>query len=176
MSILLKNKILQAAEDKVENQLTPQNRENYLKVVNSGMQAALAKGPNGILASLKDSKDPLTDCAKGAINLCFMLRKQSRDTMPIKCMVPAAMTLMLKALDTAQAMGMIKIGNDELVQATHIFTNYLFHALKITQPMLETAATKIHAMTQDPAQMEKIKRAAGVVKDPRASTPTPLPQ
>jgi hypothetical protein len=176
MSILLKNKILQAAEDKIESQLTPQNRINYLKVVNSGMQAAMAKGPNSILASLKDSKDPLNDCAKGAVNMCLLLRKQSRDTMPIKCMVPAAMTLMLKALDSAQAMGLITIGNDELVQATHIFTNYLMHALGITQPMLATAATKLHAMTQDPGQMEKIKRAAGVVKDPRASTPTPVPQ
>jgi hypothetical protein len=171
--ILLNNRILAAAEQKVEIQLTPQNRAHYLKVVNAGMQAALAKGPNGILASLLKSKDPIHDSVVGAINLCLLLRKQSRDTMPLKAMVPAAMTLMLKALDFAEKNGMVKIGTAELVQASHLFADTMFQRMGVSPQMLKTAASRVHTITQDPAQLEQIKREAGEVKHPLASDPTP---
>lgn len=170
MSILLNNRILEAAEQKLESGLTPQNRVDYMKIVVAGQKMGLK-----VLASLKDSKDPINDCAVGAVNLCLLMRKQSRGTMPLKAMVPAAMTLMLKALDFADRAGIVKVGNAELVQATHIFTNTMFQRLGISQQMLHTAIKRTHAMVQDPATLEKLNRAAGVVKDPRASTPTPLP-
>ena len=84
------------------------------------------------------------------------------------------MTLMLQALDFCDKAG-IKIGNDELVRATHIFTNAIFHAYKITPQMVHGAAAKVHALQQDPVAMEKMKLKAGFTKDPRAGTPTPLP-
>lgn len=170
----MSNSILQAAEQKVESQLTPPNQADYMRIVVAGMNVLLDKGPNGILAALKQSKNPISDCAIGAINLCLLMRKQSRWTMPLRAMVPAAMTLMLQALDFADKSGIVKVGNPELVQATHIFTNQMFARLGISQQMIHTALSKVHGMTQDPGQMELINRAAGVVKDPRASTPTPL--
>ena len=99
MSLLLSNNILQAAEKKLESQLTPENHQDYLKVVVAGLKVALQKGPDSAMAALRNSKDPINDCAIGAINLCLLMRKQSRGTMPVKAMVPAAMTLMLHALD-----------------------------------------------------------------------------
>jgi hypothetical protein len=171
----MNNKILGAAEAKIESSLTPENRADYNKVVTAGMKLALQKGPNGILGSLAQSKNPIPDAVNGAINLCGLLRKQSRGTMPVKAMVPAAMTLLLHALDFADKTGLVKIGTPELVQATHQFANEMFKRFKITAPMLHTAAAKVHAMTQDPGQMEKINRAAGTVKAPNASSPPPMP-
>lgn len=173
MSLLLSNQILQAAEQKVESQLTPENRANYMKIVVAGMKLALAKGPNGILASLKQSKNPLNDCAEGAINICLLMSKQSRGTMPAKAMVPAAMTLMLHALDFADKTGVLKVGTPELVKASHIFTNHVFKAFGITSQMLHTAAANIHGIMQDPAKMHAINLKAGVTADPRAPAPTP---
>lgn len=173
--ILSKNGVLQAAEMKIESSLTPENKNNYLKIVNAGMAAALKGGPNGIMGSLAKSKSPIPDCVNGSINLCLLMRKQSRGTMPLKAMVPAAMTLLLHALDFADKAGIVKIGQPELVQATKMFADAMFQRFGISKNMLHTAATKVHAMTQDPGQMEKIKRAAGTVKDPQASTPTPMP-
>ena len=175
MSILLNNKILETAEQTVEAKLTPENRANYMRIVVAGMKTAMHGGAAGILGGLKQSKDPITDCAVGAINLVLLLRRQSRGTMPVKAMVPAAMTLMLQALDLADKAGIVKVGNDELVKATHIFTNHLFAAFKITAPMLQNAATNVHAITQDPTKMEAIKRRIGMSKAPNASEPTPLP-
>lgn len=162
----LQDNVLAAAEQKIETNLTPQNRANYLKIVTAGMKVAMEKGPAGILASLRNSKDPINDCAIGAINLCLLMRKQSRGTMPVKAMVPAAMTLMLHALDFANKAGIAKVGNDELVQATHIFTNHVFKAFGITPQMLHTAATNVHSIIQDPAKMQAMKVKAGFVKHP----------
>lgn len=173
MSILLSNKILQAAEQKVESQLTPENRANYQKIVVAGMKVALDKGPNGLLAALHTSKDPIGDAARGAVNLCMLLRKQSRMTMPMRAFVPAAMTLMLQALDFVDKTGLKKIGNADLVQATHVFTNFLFKQLHISPQMLKTAADGVHSIMQDPAKMDLIKRKAGFVKHPDAG-PAPV--
>ena len=126
MSILLNNKLLQVAELKIERNLTPQNRANYMKVVVAGMNVLLRGGPKSILAKLKGRQDPVSDCAIGAVNLVLILRKESKGVMPLKAMIPAGMTLMLKALDFANSLGQVKIGTAELDRATHIFTNTLF--------------------------------------------------
>ena len=169
MPILMENKLLAATEQKIESQLTPDNRANYLRVVNAGMQTAIHGGPKSILASLKQSKNPVNDCVIGAINLCLLMRKQSRGTMPMKAMVPAATTLMLKALDFAEQLGKIKVDNDVLVQAMHLFTNTIFKRMDITPQMLQHAVGKVHALTQDPVAMQKINLKSGVVAHPNAA-------
>jgi hypothetical protein len=171
----MSNPLLQQAEDRIESQLTPENRESYMKIVVAGMNAALDKGTGGILASLGQSKDPVTDAAKGAISLVLILRKQAHGIMPIKAMVPAAMTLMLKALDFADRSGIAKIGQPELVRVTHIFMDEIFHKFGITKQGLTNAAARVHAITQDDSAMQAINLKAGITRHPMAATPTPLP-
>lgn len=167
--------ILEAAEQKVESQLTPDTRESYLKIVVAGMKAGMANGPNSILAGLTKSKDPIADCAKGAIGLVLILKHQAQGIMPVKAMVPAGMTLMLKALAFADRTGIVKVGSEELVRATNIFKDTFLAKFGVTPPMLQHAMTKAHALTQDPVAMEQMKRKAGVVRHPDASEPTPMP-
>lgn len=171
----LSNQLLQQAEEKVESGLTPDNRGNYLKIVVAGQHVALDKGPNGILASLAKSQDPISDAAKGAVSLVLILRKQAHGVMPLKAMVPAAMTLMLKALDFADRSKIVKVGNPELVRATHIFTDTIFARFGITKAGLANAASKVHALTQSPEAMAKISLKAGLTRHPDAAVPTPLP-
>jgi hypothetical protein len=139
------------------------------------MHVALDKGPNGILASLRNSQDPVADAAKGAVSLCLILRKQAKGVMPLKAMVPAAMTLMLKALDFVDRSKMAPIGKPELVRATQIFTNTMFRAMGITRQGITNAAVKVHQIINDPDAMAKINLKAGLTRDPLAATPTPLP-
>jgi hypothetical protein len=169
--------LLAEAEQQLEAHLDPKNRANYMKVVVAGMRAALDnKGPNGALAaSLKSSPDPIRAAARGAIALVLILRKQSTGVMPIKAMVPAAMTLMFHALDLIDKAGIAKIGPTELVRATDIFTTTMFKKSGITPRMLQAATQKVHEVINDPIKVEQMKRAAGVVKHPNASEPTPLP-
>jgi hypothetical protein len=171
----LSNPLLQQTEDTIESGLTPENRVNYTKIVVAGMHVALDKGPNGILASLGQSKDPIADAAKGAVSLVIILRKQAHGVMPLKAMVPAAMTLMLKALDFADRSKIAKVGQPELVRATHIFTDTMFARMGITKAGLANAASKVHAITQDPSAMAAINLKAGLTRHPMAATPTPLP-
>ena len=86
----------------------------------------------------------------------------------MKAMVPAATTLMLKALDFAEQLGKVKVDNDMLVQAMHLFTNTIFKRMNITPQMLQHAVGKVHALTQDPVAMQKINMKAGVVAHPNA--------
>lgn len=174
MAILMENGLLQAAEQKIESALTPENRVDYMKIVVAGMKTALYKGPNGGLASLTKSKAPIQQCVSGAINLCMMMKQHATGTMPVKALVPAAMTLMLKGLDFLDKTGTVKVDNGVLVQATHLFTNEIFKRFHLTPQMLHNAAGKVHAITQDPAAMQKINMAAGLTKHPQAAPVAPV--
>lgn len=175
-SLMSSNKLLQAMEDKIESNLLPENRVNYQKLVVAGLKVALAKGPQGYMAQLKDSKDPLSDAATGAVNLVFMLNKQARGTAPIQAMVPAAATLMFHALDFIERTGMMPISQKEITVASKKFADVVFKNMSITPQMLKKAGESVEAAAKDPGHMEAMKRKAGLVRAPGASVPTELPE
>lgn len=175
-SLMSSNKLLQTAEDKVESNLTPENRVNYQKLVTAGLKTALANGANSYLAQLKNSKDPLNDSAVGAVNLVFILNKQARGTAPIQAMVPAATTLMLHALDFVDRTGMMKIGAQEIATATKKLADTIFKNMGVTPQMLAKAHDNVAKVVKDPGHLEAMKRKAGLVKAPSASTPTAVPE
>ena len=172
MPILLDNKLLQATEQQLESSLLPETKSDYMRIVVSGMKVAMADGPNGMLSRLKTSRNPINDCAIGAIHLVLTMSKGSRGVMPTKALIPAAYTLMLQALDFTDKAGIAKVGRDELVKATHVFMNKIYSTYGITMPMLNKAAGQVHGIMSDPTKMEMINRRVGAVKDPRAGTPT----
>ncbi len=171
----LSSPILAEAEQKIEAGLDPANKQNYQKIVVAGMAAALTRGPNGILAKLMKNPDPVKAAARGAVALALILRREAKGVMPIKAMVPAALTLMLHALDLVNRAGKVKVGEPELVRAAHIFANDLFGAFNITPPMLHRAAAMVHAVTQDPQAMQAIRLKAGIDRHPNAAIPTMTP-
>lgn len=177
MSILLNNKILMAAEQQIEAGMTPEAKAQYEKVVLAGMKIGLDGGPNGQLANLlRRSENPIKDCAEGTVNLVMVLKRGAKGVMPEKAMIPGAFTLMLEALDVAERAKIVKVGKEELVQATKIFGDYLFKVLRITPDMLNKAAGAVDGVINDRDKMEIVKRRAGVVRDPRASVPTAMPE
>jgi hypothetical protein len=169
----IESPILKQAEQQLESRIAPPIQEAYARIVVAGMQTALHGDKGGILASLRDSKNPIQDCAVGAINLCLILRKKSRGTMPLNAMIPAAMTLMLHALDFADKIGVAKVGAPQLVQATHIFGSDIMKKLGITPQILQNALSKVHAVTQNPAALQKMKVAAGMQAAPGAPVAKP---
>lgn len=171
MASPLKNQLLRDLEQQIEATLTPENRENYMKIVVRGLQIGLRNGPKGLLATLGDSRDPVSDCALGAVNLVQLLRLDSQGTMPVQAMAPAAFTLMLNALDFAESAGLVDVDNETIVRATHLYTNTIFKVLGVTSGMLTKGAAAVQGVADNPGQMEMIKRRAGLVRDPQASTP-----
>jgi hypothetical protein len=167
--------ILEQAEQKIETGLDPANKRDYQKIVVAGLAAALTRGPNGLMAKLRKSPDPVKACARGAVALALILRREAKGVMPLKAMVPAAMTLMLHGLDFVNRTGAAKVGTPELVRATHIFTNDMFGAFNITPGLIKQYAARVHAVTQDPVAMQAVRLHAGLDRHPNAAIPTITP-
>lgn len=165
-AILVQNTLLKQAEAKIESQLKPEVKSDYLKIVVSGMKVAMS---NGLLQQLKTSKDPLSDIVKGTIGLIGMLRKESKGTMPIKAMVPAGATLMFKALDYADSAGVLKVDNNVLDQATQMYMDQLMAAMKVTPQMVQRMTQRAHSVMQDPAKMAKLHQMNGGAPTPPAA-------
>lgn len=171
----IQNQILAGIEQHLEGQIVPKYLDAYKRIVNAGMRVGLKGGPNSLVASLKQSQDPVSDCAKGAVNLVLMLYRQSRYTMPPQAIPPAATTLMLEALDFAERLGKVQVDAAVMERATHIFTNQLMAGFRVTPDQLHQLAGKVHGVMNDPTAMDTIARRVGVVRSPMAGTMTPLP-
>lgn len=169
----MEDPVLQQAEMELERRLLPDVRRDYMKIVVAGMKIGMVK--NGqLVSSLMHSKDPLKDCAQGAVAVGVILLHESKNTAPIKALIPAMMTLMLKALDFCDKAGIVKVGPAELAHASKIFANYLMHIFKITPRRFESMASQVHTVMQDPGQRELLERKVGLTKDPRAGVGTTL--
>jgi hypothetical protein len=170
----LSNPLLQEAETKIEASIVdPALKTNWMKVVVAGMHIALAGGPNGFMGKLRQSQDPISDCAKGAASLVLIMRREARGVMPPKAMILAGMTLLFHGLDFLDRSGIAKIAEPELDRATTVFTNFLFQKLGITTQMIQNLTSQVHQITQDPQAMEAIKMRAGVVPHPGAAVMGP---
>ena len=171
----LSNPLLQQAEQQLESNLAPDNRENYQRIVVAGLHIALQNGADGFMAKLRNSRDPIGDCGRGAASLILIMRKQSKGVMPMKAGIPAGMTLLFHGLDFVDRAKIAKVAEPEIDKAATTFTNFLFHKLGITPGMLQHAAGRVHQLTQDPAAMHAINLKSGLIRHPLAATPTPLP-
>jgi hypothetical protein len=170
----MSNPLLQQAEDRIEAALAPEVRADYLRIVVAGMHIATDKG-GAMMAPLAKAPDPIVGAAKGAVGLVLIMKKDAKGVLPMKALVPAAMTLFLKALDFIDRSKIAPVGEAELVRGTHAFTDYLFARMGITRQGLANAANKVHQITNDPQAMQSIQMKAGFLKHPMAATPTPLP-
>ncbi len=170
----LSNPLLQQVETRIEAGLTPENHNDYQKIVVAGMHLALAD--NGkMLEPLQRARDPIDIAPKAAVGLVLIMRKEAEgkgQVMPEKAMVPAAMTLLLKLLDYIDRSKIAPIGAPELDRATHVFVDFILARLGITKQMLADAAQRVHRLTQDPQAMHAISLKAGTLVHPLAAKPT----
>lgn len=171
----LENPLLQQMQNAIEAKLTPENLDDYNKVVVAGLHLALDNGANSFMAKLHNSRDPIGDCAKGAVALMLIMRKETRGTLPLEAGIPAGVTLMLHGLDFIERGQIMKIAEPELVRAMSQFANQLFWKLGITPTMIQTASDRVHQIVQDPDAMAKINLKAGLTKHPDAAEPTMVP-
>jgi hypothetical protein len=170
----LNNPLLAEAAAKIEGNIADdQVKLDYQKIVVAGLHIALARGPQSFVAKLGASRDPIGDCARGAVALVLIMRRESRGVMPIKAMVPAGITLMLHGLDFIDRAKIAQIAEPELDKATTLFTNELFHKLGITTQMIERLGGRVHEIMQDPQAMHAISLKSGLTR--MVAQPTPMP-
>lgn len=158
---MLKNPLLQEAEQKLEAGLAPKTLENYNKILVAGLKAGLANGPQGIVAGLQKQQDPIQACALGAINLVLYLSRMSRGTMPADAAIAAATGLMLQALDFADTAGIVKVGKEELAKATSILVSNLVRAFGISDEQLNEAARQAGSVIDNPEHLAALEQRIG---------------
>jgi len=155
--LLIQNTLLKQAEDRVEKTVPPAQRDNYLKIVVAGMKYAMHKGQDGLLASLRDSKDPVSDSVKGAIAIVGVLRGNAKGTMPLEAMIPATMSLMFHALDFTEKMKLLTVTEAELDKATHMFMDTILPLLNVPKAKLDESMNQVHDFVRDPDKMAKYR-------------------
>lgn len=153
------NALAKQAEDKIEEAITPASRDAYERIVKAGMTVVLNKGRDGALASIKDSKDPVSDVVKGVIGVVSLLRKQSKGTMPEVPMVYAAMTLILHGLDFADKLGVLILDNETLEKATELFADTMLPVIGIQKEHVAQMGQRLEKIMADPASAEKLRQA-----------------
>lgn len=156
----------------VEATMNPEVRKDYDKIVATGLQWGVKNGSAGLLASLTQSRDPVRDCAIGAINAVFkFISGVSRGTMPQVPGVYASKSLMYLALDFADRAGIVDVGVPEVEKAERLWANGIFTAFGITPKTLSRGAEEVKGILNDPGRLEQLNLATGYLKDPRAAQP-----
>ena len=169
------NAMLQQYEQAIEAKLDPQVRGYYQRIVLAGMKSAMANN-GAMMAKLPQSQDPVRDCALGAVNVTFLMIKTMNVPLTehlATAITAAAYTLTMQALDMAAKMKLVKITPQIIASATSTATDRVFQLIHVTPQMLNNAAQRVHAITQDPKSMEQIELKIGSKRDPRAALPTP---
>lgn len=171
MSINTTNKLLRQAAEGIEAQLAPEVRNAYERLVTGGMQIALNRGLDGMMAGIDKRGDPIRDAAQGAVNLVFLMRMQAKGAVPEQAMVPASYTLMLQALTFIEEAKIATIDVKALTKATKTWTNTVFDRFRISPAMLNQAREQVQGIMADPTKMAMLDLATGYTKDPRAPQP-----
>lgn len=175
------NQLLARTAQKVEAGLIPENKDDFLKIVVSGMKVAMNPGQGGkpsMAQQLAQSQDPINDAAKGAVNLTALMARQSRGKMPERAFVPAAMVLMLHALDVVDRIGKVKIDEQAISKATKTFTDQVFRVMGVSQEQLQSMAQKAHGFANQPGNMDKLGAHAKTMMASRGqqqAAPAPAP-
>lgn len=156
MALLAENTIIRRAEEQILQRLKEGMREPVMKLVNAGMKLAMDGGPKSIIAQLRDSKDVLHDCVKGAIGLVNVLRKSAKGSVSTGALVPAAMILALQGLDFAERLKLIKVTNQVLDQATQMFTDAILPAMGVSHERFAELTDRAANAANDPDKMRQI--------------------
>lgn len=176
----LDNDLLKAAEQDIESKIPPSIRVYYQRIVLAGIKYATHGGADGVFRDIRTQPDPVKVCGIGGANVAFMLLK-SENPHPtpqmLQATVHASYTLTLQAMDVASKMKppvlQITEGDGGTIdQATRAATDRILLLTHVTPDKLNTMATKVHGLMQNPQQAQAIRLKLGVDRDPRAPMPT----
>jgi hypothetical protein len=173
----LRNPLLQQIETEIESVLPPDQRDPYMRLLVAGMHAALDPQPNGqppLVAQFRQSKDPINDAAIGSAGIMMMLYHKANGAALPQALIPAGMSLLLKALDFLQRTRMVpQIAEPDVDRATHAYTDQIFKAFHITPQGIQNATQKVHAAIQDPDAQRAIRIHSGAIRDTTGMKPPP---
>lgn len=155
---MLKNKLLVQALANVEKAVT--ERDMYDRLVKAGGKVIYNQKMFSQLAqSLRKSKDPVSDVAKGIVGVLKVMAHRARGTIQQGPLLQAGMALVLDALDFLEQAGMLKVDNATLDRATQDYIEALLPSVGLTHEKMQAVLSEIHTVTQDPQKMQAYRQS-----------------
>ena len=113
------NPILEKIISGIEEKIKPEDKSSYDRIVLAGTKILFDQKTHGkMIEILQGHGDLPSKIADGITRLIGLLYQASENTMPMQAVIPAAITLMVKALDFAErGMGQ-KLDKDIIAECT----------------------------------------------------------
>ena len=162
------NPLLQQTEQAIQAKIQPQYQNAFQRTVTAGLTIMYSPQSHQItMAQLTKPGDPAHNVSEGAAKLVGILYKQSKNTMPIQIMAPAAMIFMCEGLGFLEQSGKLQVNPQILSSATHDTAAYVLKLMGVSQQQMHTVIA--HGRAQKEA-------AAGPQSTPQAPVPPTPPQ
>jgi hypothetical protein len=133
------NPLLQQTEQAIQAKVAPQMQNALQRTVTAGLSVMYSPQSHQIMvAQLTKPGDPAKNVAEGAAKLMGVLYKQSKNTMPIPIMIPAAMVLMCEGLDFLTQANGTQITPQLVAQCTQDLGHFMLVLLGVSQQQMHT--------------------------------------
>ncbi|MFI4938922.1 MAG: hypothetical protein ACHP7O_01035 [Burkholderiales bacterium] len=147
------NPLLQQTEQAVQAKVSPQMQNTLQRAVVAGLTVMYSPQSHQImLAQLTKPGDPAQNVAEGVAKLIGVLYRQSRSTMPIPIMIPAAMILMCEGLDFLSKANGTQITPQLVAQCTQDVGQFMLKLLGISQQQMHQVVA--HGMSRAHQRMQ----------------------
>lgn len=156
--------IIAKVQDSLRAHVPAQYRVAVQKIVMAGMTVMFSPQTHHLLLKgIQNDTDPAHAVAMGVTQLITILFRESKGTMPIPAVAPAAILLCCQALDFMEKSGMVKVTPAIMDSVTQDVIAYLMQKVGLTPE-------KMSQIAQHAAQ------GGGAPAAPPAAAPAPAPQ
>lgn len=128
-------------QDAVRNSIPPQFRVAVQRIVLAGMKVMFSSQTHGLmLTALKTDTDLAHGVGMGVTQLITILFRESKGTMPLPAVIPAAILLVCEALDFVEKSKMGQVTPQVVASAVQIVSSYLFQKVGLTPQKISQLA------------------------------------
>lgn len=125
--------IIAKVQDAVRGNIPADTRVAVQRVVLAGMKVMFSPETHQLmLKSIQSDTDPAHAVGMGVTQLVTLLFKQSKNTIPLPALIPAAVLLCCEALDFMEKANMVKVTPVIMANASQTVTAYLFQKMGYT--------------------------------------------
>lgn len=145
------NPLLQQVEEGVKQKVPAQYQNALQRTITAALTVMYSQQMHQVMVQqLTKPGDPVNNVAEGAAKLMAELYKQSKGTLPVQVMIPAAVIMMCEGMDfLAKANPSFHVNQQTVAQCAQDTTGYMLKVLGINQSQLHSVvAHGLHQATQ----------------------------
>jgi len=162
--------VIAQVQDKVRQSIPPQFRVAVQKLVLAGQKIMYdPKTHHLMVQALQSDSDPAHAVGMGVTQLMTMMWVQSKGSIPMPAMIPAAILLVCESLDFCEQSNLLKPDNDMIGNAVQVVVSYMMQKMGIKPGDMAQAAG---IQGQQPANTQ----TPGAPASPQQQPPQQPPQ